>query len=213
MIVAARVSFALAVLMAAWMARQWAARGRKPHHLAWCIGFGFYAAGTLIEGFLPWTPATLRAYYFVAAFMTAAVLGQGTAYLMFPRRLAHALAALLAGGGAGALAACLLVPLQGPMPAAGHVDMGAFPPALRAATLPFNLYGLGLLAGGAALSIARWRRKDGGGRRVLANALILLGVLVIGAAGAATKAGATQVLLVAELLGLLFLAAGVYAAG
>ena len=78
---------------------------------------------------------------------------------------------------------------------------------------PFNLYGLALLAGGAALSVGHYRQTKGGTRRVWANLLILIGVLVIGAAGAATKGGATEILLYAELAGLVLMALGVYVAG
>jgi hypothetical protein len=91
--------------------------------------------------------------------------------------------------------------------------MGMFPTWLRSGTLFFNIYGLVLLAGGAARSMAHYRRAEGGARRFAANLLILVGVLVIGAAGGATKAGATEVLLYAELAGLVLLAAGVYVAG
>ena len=212
---AARISFVLAALMVAWMGWQWRTRGRKPHHAAWAIGFAFYAAGTFIEAFLDWSPASLRAYYWVAAYMTAAALGQGSAYIHLSRRRAHQLAVLLAVAGAGALAACIAAPLDAavPMPARGEIEMSMFPRWLRSGTMAFNLYGLALLAGGAALSMRHYRKQEGGTRRVWANLLILVGVLVIGAAGAATKAGATQILLFAELAGLVLLAAGVWVAG
>jgi len=214
-VVAARVSFVVALFMTGWMLKQWGARGRKPHHLAWAAGFSLYAAGTFLEGFATWTDATLRIYYWVAAYMTAAVLGQGSAYIHLRRRTAHALAAVLAVAGLGALAACLLAPLDpgAARPAEGEVSMAMFPGWLRSGTMPFNLYGLALLAGGAGRSVWLYRRRADGARRAWANVCVLLGVLVIGAAGAATKAGAKEILLYAELVGLLFLAAGVYVAG
>ena len=214
-IIAARISFLLAVFMVLWMAWQWRRRGRKPHHAAWAVGFLFYAAGTFIEGFCDWTPTTLRLYYWVAAYMTAATLGQGSAYIHLDRRRAHALGALLGIAGAGALAACFAAPMDPavPLPPEGVVNMEMFPGWLRSGTLFFNVYGLLLLAGGAARSMAHYRRAEDGARRFWANLLILVGVLVIGAAGGATKAGATEVLLYAELLGLVLLAAGVYVAG
>ena len=214
-IVAARISFLLAVLMVFWMAWQWRTRGRKPYHAAWAVGFLFYAGGTFIEGFCSWTTTTLRLYFWVAAYMTAATLGQGSAYIHLARRRAHALTILLGVAGAGALAACFAAPMDPavPLPSRGEVDMKMFPGWLRSGTLFFNVYGLLLLAGGAVRSMAHYRRAEGGARRFWANLLILIGVLVIGAAGSATKAGATEVLLYAELLGLALLAAGVYVAG
>ncbi len=214
-IVAARISFLLAALMVAWMAWQWKTRGKKPHHLAWALGFAFYAAGTFIEGFLSWSDVTLRTYYWIAAYMTAATLGQGSAYIHLARRRAHVLAVLLGIAGAGALAACFAAPMDPavPLPPKGEVNMEMFPGWLRSGTLFFNVYGLVLLAGGAARSMAHSRGAEGSARRFGANLLILVGVLVIGAAGGATKAGATEVLLYAELLGLVLLAAGVYVAG
>lgn len=214
-VVAARISFLLACVMALWMAWQWATRGRKPHHAVWAAGFLFYAAGTFIEGFAGWSATTLRLYYWVAAYMTAATLGQGSAYIHLARRRAHVLGLVLAALGVVALAACLLAPLDPtvPMPARGEVSMAMFPAWVRSGTMPFNLYGLALLAVGAGRSMLQYRLREGGARRVLANLLILVGVVVIGAAGAATKAGAREVLLYAELAGLALLAAGVYVAG
>lgn len=210
-LVAARISFLLASLMVLWMVRQWAARGRKPHHAAWAAGFLFYAAGTFIEAFVPWSDGSLRLYYWVAAYMTAATLGQGSAYVHLPRRAAHTLGLVLAAGGAGALAACLVAPLDpaAPWPARGEVSMEMFPDWLRSGTMLFNLYGLALLAGGAVRSMRHYR----GTPRMWANLSILAGVLVIGAGGAATKAGAKEVLLYAELAGLVLLLLGVYVAG
>jgi hypothetical protein len=214
-IAAATASFILASAMCGWMVLQWTRRGRKPHHAAWTLGFLLYAIGTFIEAFLPWTPATLRVYYLVAAFLVAATLGQGTAYLLLRPRAAHVLAALLGLGALAAAAACALVPLDPsiPLPERGTLDFRMLPPWLRRATMPFNLYGLALLAGGAALSIARYRKAPGGGRRALANVCNLVGVLTIGAAGGATKAGHASALFYAELLGLVLLAAGVFLAG
>ena len=176
---------------------------------------GIETDGLEKDGFCDWTPTTLRLYYWVAAYMTAATLGQGSAYIHFDRRRAHALAALLGIAGAGALAACFAAPMDPavPLPPEGVVNMEMFPVWLRSGTLFFNVYGLLLLAGGAARSMAHYRRAEDGARRFWANLLILVGVLVIGAAGGATKAGATEVLLYAELLGLVLLAAGVYVAG
>jgi len=212
---AATLSFVLATAMTAWMALQWARRGRKPHHAAWMAGFLCYATGTCIEAFLPWTPVTVRVYYWVAAFLVAATLGQGTAYLLFPRRVAHRLAMALAVGALAAGLACAFARLDPavPLPGRGALDFSMLPAWLRRSTMPFNLYGLALLAGGAALSIARWRRVEGGGRRALANVSILLGVLAIGAAGAATKAGSESALFYGELVGLGLLASGVALAG
>lgn len=211
-LLAARISFALAAALAVVMAAQWLRRGKRPHHAAWALGFCFYAAGTFIEAFCRWTPATVRVYFFVAAYMTAATLGQGTAYLLLRRRIAHLLAWALAIGGAVALAACLLAPLDPhvPMPPRGEVSMRMLPEGLRTGTMVFNVYGVALLAGGAFIS-ARNRRLAP--RRRLANVLILVGVLGIGAAGAATKAGNKEILLYAELAGLCLLAAGVLLAG
>ncbi len=214
-LLAARLSCLLALLMIAWMAWQWSTRGRKPHHAAWAIGFLFYAAGTFIEGFLEWNATTLPLYYWVAAYMTAAALGQGSAYIHLARRRAHVLAGLLGAFGACALVACFLAPMDPavPLPERGEVSMAMFPSWLRSGTLFFNLYGLVLLAGGAVLSMLHYRSQKGGARRFWANLLILCGVLVIGGAGAATKTGAKEILLFAELAGLVLLALGVYVAG
>lgn len=214
-LLAAQLSCLLAFSMIAWMAWQWSTRGRKPHHAAWAVGFGFYAAGTFIEGFLEWNATTLPLYYWVAAYMTAATLGQGSAYIHLARRHAHVLAASLGLFGACALVACFLAPMDPavPLPGRGEVSMAMFPPWLRSGTLLFNLYGLVLLAGGAALSMGHYRSQKGGARRFWANLMILCGVLIIGGAGAATKTGAKEILLFAELAGLVLLALGVYVAG
>jgi hypothetical protein len=74
---------------------------------------------------------------------------------------------------------------------------------VRAFTPPINLYAVSYLAGGAAWSAIRLRRRgEGSTRRVLGNSLIALGAVAPAVGGAFNRFGRSEVLFVANLAGL-----------
>ncbi len=67
-------------------------RRRTPALLLWALGLLLYAAGTFGEAWhsiLGWQDGIFRLWYLCGAMLTAAWLGQGTVYLLLPRRVAH----------------------------------------------------------------------------------------------------------------------------
>src|SRR5437016_11145430 len=66
---------------------------RRPHELAWGIAFILFAIAAATQVFADagggWTPMLARVYYLTGAILNVAVLGLGTAYLLFPRRVAN----------------------------------------------------------------------------------------------------------------------------
>jgi hypothetical protein len=77
---------------------------RRPHELIWGIAFILFAVGAATQVVVDlrggWTEGYARAYYLTGAILNVALLGLGTIYLLFPRRVAHlalALTLVLAG--------------------------------------------------------------------------------------------------------------------
>jgi hypothetical protein len=74
---------------------------------------------------------------------------------------------------------------------------------------PFiNLYAFIFLVGGAVYSAGRFFTAGGEDRRVLGNVLIAVGALLPGIGGSASRAGHTEVLYIAEFIGLIFIYLG-----
>src|SRR5215210_8504281 len=69
------------------------------HHLWWAIGMLTYAAGTFTESattLTNWHEPIFRAWYITGALLGGAPLAQGTVYLLFSRRSADRLTAIVA---------------------------------------------------------------------------------------------------------------------
>lgn len=188
------------------------AKGGGPHLLWWAAGVACFGLGTALESAITlWgnTPALDRAWYVAGAVLGAYPLAQGSAYLLFRRRTAHALTAVTLPL---ALALSAVV-LASPVDAAAleaHRPSGA---ALgwrwvRYATPLLNVYAAGILVGGALWSSWRYFRDRNNRSRAVGNLLIAVGALLPAIGGGMAKAGTVEALYVAELLGLLLIGAG-----
>jgi hypothetical protein len=204
----------------ALLVRQWLQR-RKPHQLAWAVGFFFYAVAAVMEAWSErtgaWDPTVYRIYIVLAASLVG-FLGLGTLYLISRRAIwGHAYLAFLI--------VCLAVFLYGTFTAELLYDKlvpgitvggtalgpgGSFP---RVMSLPFNITGTLLLLGGSTLSIVRFLPKREYRYRVWANVLIIIGTLVIAGAGSMARAGRTVGLYPAEMVASAILLAGFLMAG
>ena len=73
------------LLVAQWLRR------RKPHQLAWAVGFAFYAIAAVMEAYSEftgaWDPTVYRIYIVLAASLVG-FLGLGTLYLVTRKPLA-----------------------------------------------------------------------------------------------------------------------------
>lgn len=203
------------LLLAQWYKR------RKPHQLAWAVGFLFYAVAALMEAYSEftgtWDPTVYRFYIVLAASMVG-LLGLGTLYLISRKRwLGHAYLAFVL--------ACLVVFLWGVFTTeldtsklvagitVGGTALGSGGSFPRVMSLPFNITGTLLLLGGSTWSIIKFWPKKEYRYRVWANVLIIIGTLIIAGAGSMARAGQTVGLYPAEMVASAVLLAGFLLAG
>jgi len=200
------VTTVLAALFAPIVFKRWQLRRPAPHLWWWSAGIVIYGVGTFTEGFTTlfgWNEVVFRSWYISGALLGGAPLAQGTVYLMFSRRTANAMTALLITVVGVAATVVLLAPIDltlvEPHRLTGSVMQW------RAARLfsPFiNTYAAIFLIGGAVVSAWRYRSAPETRHRFVGNCFIALGALLPGIGGAATRMGYTEVLYVMELIGL-----------
>jgi hypothetical protein len=206
----------LTTLFAAFFApqlfRRWGARRPAPHLFWWGLGVALYGAGTVTESLTTlfgWHAAVFRAWYITGALLGGAPLAQGTAYLLFSKRTADRLTALLIAVVGVASIGVLLSPIDLSLVEqyrlSGRVLQWQW---VRAFTPFINVYAFLVLVGGAAASAWRYARRPGMERRTLANIWIALGGLLPGIGGTFTRFGHVEVLYVTELIGLVFIYIG-----
>jgi hypothetical protein len=164
-----------------------------------------------------WSTGAFRIWYLSGGLLTAAYLGQGTAFLLLPRRLGRAIFGLLLLVSIVAAVRIFTVPLQLQqiLPPAGKVTPQAtsLPADLRACAALLNIYGTLLLVGGAIWSAivyldSRLDRRRRSGDRLIANLLIAGGALVIASAGSFEALGQGEFLYAGEILGITIIFAG-----
>jgi len=149
-----------------------------------------------------WNPLAFRLWYLLGAMLVAAWLGQGTVYLLVPRRAAHVLLLLLVIGSLyGAVQAFSATLDPSLMPGGELSGRAIVTPGVRILTPFFNTYGLVTLVGGAVYSAwAYWRRRVMPNRFV-GNVLIALGALTPGLGGLLSRLGLSGYLYMSELAG------------
>ncbi len=211
---------AIGFVYVALLVRQWLER-RKPHQLAWAVGFLFYAVAALMEAWSErtgaWDPTVYRIYIVLAASLVG-FLGLGTLYLITRRRIwGHAYLAFLLVCLAvffyGTFTTELLADKLVPGITVGGTALGPGGSFPRVMSLPFNITGTLLLLGGSTLSIVRFLPKREYRYRVWANVLTIIGTLVIAGAGSMARAGRTMGLYPAEMVASAILLAGFLMAG
>jgi hypothetical protein len=180
------------------LVKQWYER-RKPHQLAWAVGFLFYAVAAVMEAVSEytgtWDPTVYRFYIVMAASMVG-FLGLGTLYLITKKRtlpnLYLGFVIFCLGIFLGAVFKTELITenLVAGITVGGSAlgSGGSFP---RMMSLPFNITGSLLLIGGSAWSIIKFLPKKEFRYRVWANVLIIIGTLIIAGAGSMARAGQT----------------------
>lgn len=210
-LVASLLTTMLGGVLAAAVARQYAER-RRPHQLVWSgalLVFTVGVAGQALAEIGGWSAPLYRSWYLAGAVLAGAYLGQGTVYLLAPRRLAHGLMALLGVGTILAAAVVGAAPVDiGAVLADGAASGAGMPPAVRWLAPLFNVYGTVALLAGAALGVWRFLWHGGSGRRALGAGLIGVGALVLAAGGVLARLGLPAALYAAELIGLLVIGAG-----
>jgi hypothetical protein len=176
------VGFALSTL------ERWVAR-RSAHHAAWTVALALFtlASGAQWVGAaVGWSGWSFRAFYLLGPILSVPYLALGTVLLLASDRpgLAARIAVgvhVYSGFATGVLVtAPLTAPVDGTQLPQGSEVFGALPRILAAvgSALPSLV-----IIGGALVSAVRFARRGAPGRLVVANALIALGTLVLGAAG------------------------------
>jgi len=205
------LSSAVTLLFAATVVRRYV-RGRKLHVAFWGIGLTMYGIGVLCEALyvlLGWNPLLFRLWYLFGAILTAAWLGQGTVYLLAPRRVAHTLAVMLVIGSVFGAVRVFSATLDPTLLIGGELSGRAIvTPGVRVLTPFFNVSGLVALAGGAAYSSWVFWRRGIMPHRVIGNILIALGALAPGLGGLFSRLGLSGYLYLGELLGAVLMYAG-----
>lgn len=211
---------ALGFVYVGLLVKQWYER-RKPHQLAWAVGFLFYAVAAVMEAVSEytgtWDPTVYRFYIVMAASMVG-FLGLGTLYLITKKRtlpnLYLGFVIFCLGVFLGAVFKTELITenLIAGITVGGSAlgSGGSFP---RMMSLPFNITGSLLLLGGSAWSIIKFLPKKEFRYRVWANVLIIIGTLIIAGAGSMARAGTTAGLYPAEMVASAILLWGFLMAG
>ncbi len=177
-----------------------------PHLLWWAAGIALYGVGTLTESAVTlfgWNPVLFKSWYVSGALLGGAPLAQGTVYLLFSRRTANRLTAMLVPFIAIAAIAVILSPINHGAVESHRLTGEVMGWQWARLFSPFiNTYAFIFLVGGAALSAFRYWRRGDSANRAYGNALIAVGALLPGIGGMATRLGYTEVLYVMELIGL-----------
>jgi hypothetical protein len=199
----------LTIFFAPIVFRRWRERRPAPHLFWWSLGIAAYGLGTFTEGFTTlfgWNEGIFRSWYIAGALLGGAPLAQGTVYLMFSRRTANIMAALVATAIVAGATVVLLSPIDYSL-VEPHRLTGAVMEWRQARLFsPFiNTYAAIFLIGGAAVSAWRYRRDPEARHRFIGNCFIAVGALLPGIGGTATRFGHTEVLYVMEFLGIILI--------
>jgi hypothetical protein len=196
-------AFALVVL------RQYGRR-RATYRLMWGTGLGMFAVAAF-AGFLARTGGTTATayslFYLFGAILNVAWLGLGTAYLLARRAWATYGFGLVLALSLVATYAVLTTPID---LAAAQASGRGFPDGSLPRILAAVGSGVGsvVLIGGALWSAWGFVQRRRNGRRALGNALIAAGVLVVALGGVATFTGASGILELTNLAGVVVMFAG-----
>lgn len=179
------------------------------HLLWWAFGVVAYGAGTLVESL--WTltgggVAMFKIWYIVGALMGGAPLAQGTVYLLLKRKTAHILSLILIAAFAFGSIVVILSPTDMSLIAGGAPQGKALLWSWVRAVSPFiNTYAVIFLVGGAIYSAIHYRKMPEMRNRTIGNWLIAIGAILPGIGGMSSRMGHTEVLYVAEIVGILMI--------
>ncbi|MBN6187871.1 hypothetical protein JQN58_13295 [Aneurinibacillus sp. BA2021] len=176
---------------------QWLAK-RKPSHLAWFIGFLFYffsALGSTLSYIIGWEPTIYRIWYVTAASLVA-FLGAGQLYFTVKPKVAHVFLALI-----GIVTVAMFVkvfnsPLQIEQLALHGEEIGgtALPREARLYSPMLTIPGSFALIIGSFYTFFRRKSKSG--------LWIGVGSLIIAMGGTLTRFGLTDMLPLANSIGI-----------
>jgi hypothetical protein len=177
----------VAISFATLLARQYLHR-RRPYQLVWtaslllgaiaCIAFQAFLSADRNETFF-------RLYYACGALLMAGYLGLGSIFLLAPRRIANAVAALVIGVSTVGIFLLWTAPLDSTALSGTNVEAGTHVisgPSI-AFIIAMNTFGALAVVGGAAISAWKLIRRHGPAHLLVANVLIAAGTILASLAG------------------------------
>ena len=206
---------AVSGLFAAIMLRRFFDRQRA-HEFVWGVALlmfavaSFAAAMGILGG---WSGFKFRTYYLFGAIVNVPVLGLGTLYLLVPRKVAHAAAAIVIVASIYAAGAVFTAELHlaglnvtGSIPPASKV----MPEAVRILSRYFSFAGFFVVVGGALASAWRLSRSPGAAARRLAtgNILIAAGTFVVAVGSGFARYGGGSIFAIGLLAGVTLMFVG-----
>lgn len=184
-------------------------RRRSYHLLWWGIGIGIYGVGTLLESVVTlfgWQVALFKAWYIAGALLGAAPLAIGTIYLLFGRRAGHVAAVLLGATVCITSIFVILSPVRmdlvDPKMLSGKVLAWQ---SIRRVSPFINSLAALFLVGGAIHSAIRFFRYPESRHVSIGNIFIALGAVLPGIGGMGSRMGHTELLYIAELIGVILI--------
>ncbi len=192
--------------------RHWQDRNRPSYLMWWTLGVLCYGLGTFTEGVVGifgWSEPAFKAWYILGALLGGFPLAQGSVYLIYNKKTAHRMMALIV---TVILVASVLVMFS-------PVDYSLVEPSrltgkvlvwnkVRLITPVINIYAFIFLVGGAFYSAYRYSNDAAYRNRMWGNIFIAVGGLLPGIGGSFTKFGYTEVLYVTELAGIILIYMG-----
>ena len=194
----------------AWMILARYRLKRQSYHLLWWgIGIVTYGVGTLIESLVTlfgWQSALFKAWYIAGALLGGAPLAVGTIYLLFGRRAGRiAVVLLLAAVGVTSIFVILSpvrMDLVDPTILSGKAL--AWQSVRRVSPFINSLAAL-FLVGGAIYSAIRFFGHPESRHVSIGNIFIAVGALLPGVGGMGSRMGHTELLYIAEFIGVILI--------
>ena len=186
---------------------------RQSYHLLWWgIGIGTYGLGTLIESvvtLLGWQSALFKAWYIAGALLGGAPLAVGTIYLLFGRRAGRIAVVLLLAAVSVTSIFVILSPVRldlvDPKMLSGKVLAWQ---SIRRVSPFINSLAALFLVGGAIYSAIRFFGHPESRQVSIGNIFIAIGALLPGIGGMGSRMGHTELLYIAEFIGVILIWVG-----
>jgi len=183
---------------------------RQSYHLLWWgIGIGTYGLGTLIESvvtLLGWQSALFKAWYIAGALLGGAPLAVGTIYLLFGRRAGHTAVVLLVAAVSVTSIFVILSPVRLDLVDPKMLSGKALAwQSIRRVSPFINSLAALFLVGGAIYSAIRFFGHPESRRVSIGNIFIAVGALLPGIGGMGSRMGHTELLYIAEFIGVILI--------
>jgi hypothetical protein len=182
---------------------------RSPHLLWWGIGIGIYGVGTFIESLVTlfgWQSALFKAWYIAGALLGAAPLAIGVIYLLFGRRAGRISVILLVGAVSVTSIFVILSPVRMELVDPKMLSGKALAWQQIRHVSPF-INGLAalFLIGGAIYSAIRFFSYPESRHVSTGNIFIAIGAMLPGIGGMGSRLGHTELLYIAEFIGVILI--------